>query len=151
MPPKKAKAAAAGDEANDGGKSGWTAEADRKLLILGMGRTLTPADYHEIVKVMPGRNFNGVRQRFGKFRTEQRKLYEEYGWTVPDGTAPNATPRKAAAAPDTTKTRKRGQKDSEAEDGPADDQEDIGAVKRAKLDDGEDMGVKEEPQEDTYE
>jgi len=44
-----------------------------------------------------GTNLNGVKIKVSRFRVEQRKLFDEYGWTLPDGGAvlkKTPTPRK---------------------------------------------------------
>ncbi|KAI4663288.1 uncharacterized protein J4E78_003699 [Alternaria triticimaculans] len=92
MPPKKKTAAA------EGGAFRWTLENEKKLLILTQGRYLTAEDYERIVGVFPGTSIKGVQVRVSLLRVEQRKLYEEYGWTLPEGGAkaktPVTTPRK---------------------------------------------------------
>ncbi|KAF2868507.1 hypothetical protein BDV95DRAFT_609984 [Massariosphaeria phaeospora] len=116
MPPKKATAARGenGEPAGDD-KFRWTAEHDRTLLILTMGRTLAGKDYHDLVQALPGTvppellpafsapstpsppsqlthtpgtNFNGVRIRVSKLRIEQRKLMTELGWDLPEFSQP---------------------------------------------------------------
>ncbi|KAH6848476.1 hypothetical protein BKA58DRAFT_349026 [Alternaria rosae] len=86
MPPKKKVAAAEGGEA-EGGAFRWTLENANKLLILTQGRYLTGEDYERLVSVFPGTNLNGVKIKVSRFRVEQRKLFDEYGWTLPDGGA----------------------------------------------------------------
>ncbi|KAI4607244.1 hypothetical protein J4E83_009700 [Alternaria metachromatica] len=96
MPPKKKVAAAEGGEA-EGGAFRWTLENANKLLILTQGRYLTGEDYERLVSVFPGTNLNGVKIKVSRFRVEQRKLFDEYGWTLPDGGAvlkKTPTPRK---------------------------------------------------------
>ncbi|KAI4915388.1 uncharacterized protein J4E92_009342 [Alternaria infectoria] len=105
MHPKKKVAAAEGGEA-EGGRN--------QLLILTQGRYLTSEDYERLVSVFPGTNLNGVKIKVSRFRVEQRKLFDEYGWTLPDGGAvlkKTPTPRK---------NKKRG---AEAEAGEGDDVE----------------------------
>ncbi|KAF2181772.1 hypothetical protein K469DRAFT_588636, partial [Zopfia rhizophila CBS 207.26] len=129
----------------------WTAENDRKLLILTQGRSLMQDDYNQLVTAFPGTNFNGVRIRVSKLRVEQRKMYEELGWTLHDaGTpssksvrgggkcTPNASPEK--------KGRKRAAKVMENREGGEDDDE-ATATKKAKQDEDVDLktiSVKEE-------
>ncbi|KAG9195877.1 hypothetical protein G6011_00998 [Alternaria panax] len=104
MPPKKV----AGDSADAGGKFSWTAENDRTLLVLTMGRALTTEDFHKLAKdaLPPGTNWNAVRQRVSKMRVEQRKRFEDLGWAMPESAAktptktPKGTPKKRAAATD---------------------------------------------------
>ncbi|KAI4929148.1 hypothetical protein J4E85_005773 [Alternaria conjuncta] len=96
MPPKKKVAAAEGGDA-EGGAFRWTLENANKLLILTQGRYLTGEDYERLVSVFPGTNLNGVKIKVSRFRVEQRKLFDEYGWTLPDGGAvlkKTPTPRK---------------------------------------------------------
>ncbi|KAI4606092.1 hypothetical protein J4E80_010300 [Alternaria sp. BMP 0032] len=96
MPPKKKVAAAEGGDA-EGGAFRWTLENANKLLILTQGRYLTGEDYERLVGVFPGTNLNGVKIKVSRFRVEQRKLFDEYGWTLPDGGAvlkKTPTPRK---------------------------------------------------------
>ncbi|KAL6164684.1 hypothetical protein ACJQWK_09408 [Exserohilum turcicum] len=86
MPPKKKVAASDGTEA-EGGTFRWTLENERKLLVLIQGRYLTSEDYERLVTVFPGTNYNGVKIKVSRFRVEQRKLYDEYGWVLPEGGA----------------------------------------------------------------
>jgi hypothetical protein len=57
----------------------------------------------------PGTNLNGVKIKVSRFRVEQRKLYDEYGWVLPDGGARlksgPATPKKATPKKATPKKR----------------------------------------------
>ncbi|KAH6843580.1 hypothetical protein CC77DRAFT_900376, partial [Alternaria alternata] len=83
----------------------WTADHERKLLLLTMGRTITTDDYHKLVDALPpGTNWNAIRQRFVKMRKEQRACMEELGWTLPDGATetptktPTKSPKKRTAA-----------------------------------------------------
>ncbi|KAI4613295.1 uncharacterized protein J4E87_009942 [Alternaria ethzedia] len=105
MPPKKKTAAA------EGGAFRWTLENEKKLLILTQGRYLTAEDYERIVGVFPGTSIKGVQVRVSLLRVEQRKLYEEYGWTLPEGGAkaktPVTTPRKTPGGK-TANGKKRG-------------------------------------------
>ncbi|CAN9385007.1 unnamed protein product [Alternaria alternata] len=97
MPPKK-KIADEGAEAGGDGKFSWTADNERTLLLLTMGRTITSDDHHKLVEALPpGTNWNAIRQRFGKMRKEQRARMEELGWTLPDGATetPTKTPTKS--------------------------------------------------------
>jgi hypothetical protein len=94
-----------------------------------MGRTLTTDDYHKLAEdalpreflltpsnqetytdhTLAGTNWNAVRQRVSKMRVEQRKRFEELGWSLPDGAAktptktPAKSPKKRATAADITK------------------------------------------------
>ncbi|KZM21830.1 uncharacterized protein EKO05_0003145 [Ascochyta rabiei] len=79
MPPKKTPS-----EAGET-KFGWTAENDRLLLILTMGRTLTTDDYSRLVDAIPGSNYNGVRIRASRMRIEQRSRFEALGWRNVEG------------------------------------------------------------------
>ncbi|KAF2128347.1 hypothetical protein P153DRAFT_35311 [Dothidotthia symphoricarpi CBS 119687] len=101
MPPKK-KVAATSEGAENGDSNDstfrWTAENDRTLLILTLGRTLGPDDYHKLVEALPGSNYNGVRIRVSKYRVEQRKRFDELGWEMPEGVKAPATPRKKEPA-----------------------------------------------------
>ncbi|KAI4918658.1 hypothetical protein J4E90_003045 [Alternaria incomplexa] len=106
MPPKKKVAAAGGVEA-EGGAFRWTLENANKLLILTQGRYLTGEDYERLVSVFPGTNLNGVKIKVSRFRVEQRKLFDEYGWTLPDG---------GAVLKKTPTPRKNKKRDAEAED-----------------------------------
>jgi hypothetical protein len=78
----------------------------------------------------PGTNLNGVKIKVSRFRVEQRKLYDEYGWVLPDGgarlksgpaTPKKATPKKATpkkATPKKATPKKRTADDSgDAEEG----------------------------------
>ncbi|KAL6160211.1 hypothetical protein ACJBU6_01558 [Exserohilum turcicum] len=106
MPPKKKVAASDGTEAEGGASTltllpsqlnpklttfsqtfRWTLENERKLLVLIQGRYLTSEDYERLVTVFPGTNYNGVKIKVSRFRVEQRKLYDEYGWVLPEGGA----------------------------------------------------------------
>ncbi|KAF2028383.1 hypothetical protein EK21DRAFT_69884 [Setomelanomma holmii] len=86
MPPKKSKATN-GDGEEAGGAFRWTLENERKLLILTKGRYLTSEDYERLLTVFPGTNLNGVKIKCSRFRVEQRNMYEELGWTLPEGGA----------------------------------------------------------------
>ncbi|CAI6333378.1 unnamed protein product [Periconia digitata] len=103
MPPKKTAAAAA--PAADGEqKFSWTVENERRLLILCIGRgTISGNEYREFLKAMPaGASFEGVRQRFGKLKREQKAIYEECGLAAsPDNADASAPPSSSAnqAAP----------------------------------------------------
>ncbi|KAI4663289.1 uncharacterized protein J4E78_003700 [Alternaria triticimaculans] len=113
MPPKKKVAAAEGGEA-EGGAFRWTLENANKLLILTQGRYLTGEDYERLVSVFPGTNLNGVKIKVSRFRVEQRKLFDEYGWTLPDG---------GAVLKKTPTPRKNKKRDAEEEAGDGDDVE----------------------------
>ncbi|CAN9384865.1 unnamed protein product [Alternaria alternata] len=124
MPPKKKTVATESSEA-EGGAFRWTLENEKKLLILNQGRYLTGEDYERIVTVFPvtltplistllkpqpqGTNKKGVQVRVSLLRVEQRKLFEEYGWTLPEGAAKAkgpVTPRKNTT-PKATTPKKR--------------------------------------------
>ncbi|KAI4653157.1 uncharacterized protein J4E79_008670 [Alternaria viburni] len=116
MPPKKKVAAAEGGDA-EGGAFRWTLENANKrnqLLILTQGRYLTGEDYERLVSVFPGTNLNGVKIKVSRFRVEQRKLFDEYGWTLPDG---------GAVLKKTPTPRKNKKRDAEEEAGDGDDVE----------------------------
>ncbi|RYN79029.1 hypothetical protein AA0117_g3849 [Alternaria alternata] len=124
MPPKKKTVASEGSEA-EGGAFRWTLENEKKLLILTQGRYLTGEDYERIVTVFPGTNKKGVQVRVSLLRVEQRKLFEEYGWTLPEGAAKAkgpVTPRKNTT-PKATTPKKRAALGADG-DGEGDDSED---------------------------
>ncbi|OAL02578.1 hypothetical protein IQ06DRAFT_367114 [Phaeosphaeriaceae sp. SRC1lsM3a] len=89
MPPKKSttKAAAAIGTEDGNGAFRWTLENEKKLLILTQGRYLSGEDYERLVKVFPGTNLNGVKIKVSRFRVQQRDLYKELGWDLPEGGA----------------------------------------------------------------
>ncbi|KAF2474211.1 uncharacterized protein BDR25DRAFT_385675 [Lindgomyces ingoldianus] len=82
MPPKAQKKEETGD--SDKGFR-WTAENDRKLLILTLGYTgsISAEDIDKFVTAMPGTTFNGVRIRYNKLRVEQRNMHTKAGISVP--------------------------------------------------------------------
>jgi len=59
-----------------------------------------------------GTNLNGVKIKVSRFRVEQRKLFDEYGWTLPDG---------GAVLKKTPTPRKNKKRDAEEEVGEGDD------------------------------
>ncbi|KAI4941381.1 hypothetical protein J4E86_010413 [Alternaria arbusti] len=152
MPPKKKTTVAEGGEAK-GGAFRWTLENEKKLLILTQGRYLTAEDYERIVGVFPGTSIKGVQVRVSLLRVEQRKLYEEYGWTLPEGGAkaktPVTTPRK------TPLSKKRGAGVVEGDgDGLEDGGEEAATPSkkpRGKKGAGKAKGKKEESVEDAVE
>ncbi|KAH9872599.1 hypothetical protein J1614_004992 [Plenodomus biglobosus] len=82
-----AAAAVAGGarEDGDGGASApfrWTAENERKLLLLTLGREMNGDEYERLAGVFVGTTFEGIRQRCNNLRRQQRKLFEEYGWDL---------------------------------------------------------------------
>ncbi|KAH7074614.1 hypothetical protein BKA63DRAFT_596131 [Paraphoma chrysanthemicola] len=99
MPPKK-KAASPDDNADGSGTFRWTLENERKLLILTQGRYLTADDYERLVTVFPGTNLNGVKIRTSRLRVEQRNMYEQLGWTLPEGGATKKAGTKKRGAAD---------------------------------------------------
>ncbi|KAI4678922.1 uncharacterized protein J4E88_006210 [Alternaria novae-zelandiae] len=121
MPPKKKVAAAEGGEA-EGGAFRWTLENANKLLILTQGRYLTGEDYERLVSVFPGTNLNGVKIKVSRFRVEQRKLFDEYGWTLPDG---------GAVLKKTPTPRKNKKRDTEAE-GEEDEEDETPKAKKPR-------------------
>ncbi|KAF9695320.1 hypothetical protein EKO04_007156 [Ascochyta lentis] len=107
MPPKKKPAGAEVTTTNaetGDTKFSWTAENDRLLLILTMGRTLTSDDYHKLAETMPGSNYNGVRIRVSKMRVEQRKRFEVLGWGEPENASVKAAARQKTAVTKEGKT-----------------------------------------------
>ncbi|KAF1947138.1 hypothetical protein EJ02DRAFT_430325 [Clathrospora elynae] len=112
MPPKKNVAAAEGAEA-ESGPFRWTLENERKLFVLIQGRYPTSGDYERLLTQFPGTNLKGIQIKCSRFRVEQRKLYDEYGWTLPEsGVKSKGTPNKAPATP--RKNRAAGDDDDEA-------------------------------------
>ncbi|KAI4945859.1 hypothetical protein J4E91_007773 [Alternaria rosae] len=112
MPPKKKVAAAEGGEAEGG---------PNQLLILTQGRYLTGEDYERLVGAFPGTNLNGVKIKVSRFRVEQRKLFDEYGWTLPDG---GAVLKKGGGAATPRKTPGSKKRSAEAVDGADGEEED---------------------------
>ncbi|KAI4704910.1 hypothetical protein J4E89_009495 [Alternaria sp. Ai002NY15] len=133
MPPKKKVAAAEGGEA-EGGAFRWTLENANKLLILTQGRYLTGEDYERLVSVFPGTNLNGVKIKVSRFRVEQRKLFDEYGWTLPDG---------GAVLKKTPTPRKNKKRDAEAE-GEEDEEDEEDKTPKAKKPRGRKAKAKKE-------
>lgn len=91
-------------------------------------------------------NWNGVRQRIGKFRSEQKKMFEDLGWDVAD------TPAKTKA-PATPRKRKMAGEEGEGEGDETPSKANKGRAKKVKSEervideeeeDGGEVGVKEE-------
>jgi len=53
--------------------------------------------HHLQLLTRAGTNLNGVKIKCSRFRVEQRNLYEELGWDLPDGGAVKKTPVKRGA------------------------------------------------------
>jgi len=69
-----------------------------------------------------GTNLNGVKIKVSRFRVEQRKLFDEYGWTLPDG---------GAVLKKTPTPRKNKKRDAEAE-GEDDEEEETPKAKKPR-------------------
>jgi len=113
---------------------------------LTQGRYLTGEDYERLVTVFPGAstnpfsphpsnpltpptgtNLNGVKIKTSRFRVEQRNMYEELGWQLPeggagskrkkaaDGTAEPETPTKSPAKKPRAKKGSKAAKAKESE------------------------------------
>ncbi|KAH3907013.1 hypothetical protein HBI56_113970 [Parastagonospora nodorum] len=121
-----------------------------ELLVLTQGRYLSGEDYERLVTAFPGTNLNGVRIKCSRFRVEQRNLYEELGWALPDGGAVKKTPSKRGADDqgEGTPTKKprakkgKGKKDEvvKSDEGEGDAEpgdEVVPGVKEEQIDDGE--------------
>jgi hypothetical protein len=121
----------------------------KQLLILSQGRYLTSNDYDRFLTVFPGTsdssvsccilthlqgtNLTGLKIKVSRFRVEQRTLYEQLGWQLPEGAASQKRKRGTSAEKPTAKRAKKEMaKGSESED-------EIGGV---------DIGVKKEEVED---
>ncbi|KAH7386779.1 hypothetical protein DE146DRAFT_182442 [Phaeosphaeria sp. MPI-PUGE-AT-0046c] len=103
MPPKKSTPKTAASATEDGnGKFLWTVENERKLLILTQGRYLTGEDYERLTTVFPGTTKKAITVRVSKLRVEQRDLYKELGWELPEGGAK----RKASGAGEESPAKK---------------------------------------------
>ncbi|KAH7122532.1 hypothetical protein B0J11DRAFT_569329 [Dendryphion nanum] len=114
MPPKKATAdSAANGENNGDGAFRWTAENERKLLMLTMGRTLSADDYEKILEQFPGTNLNGIKIRTSRLRCERVNIFAELGWDLPEGG--KAVKRSTGVKGDTkiTPKKKRAAKDED--------------------------------------
>ncbi|EUC44127.1 hypothetical protein COCMIDRAFT_27514 [Bipolaris oryzae ATCC 44560] len=97
MPPKKA---AANGEATDGAFK-WEGPNDLKLLLLTQGRYVKPEEYEQLSTAFPGTKVGSIRNHISILRIKQRDLYEQLGWTLPEGgTGPSTqkkTPKKRTA------------------------------------------------------
>ncbi|KAF2446199.1 hypothetical protein P171DRAFT_483565 [Karstenula rhodostoma CBS 690.94] len=117
MPPKKAVATKGDAGEDNGGKFSWTVENEKKLLLFMLNTTSFSQEDNErlAASAFPGSSHNSIRQRTSKLRQEHRALYEEYGWTCPDGkpATKSDTPKKTATP--------KGKKRAAATDGPDDD------------------------------
>ncbi|KAJ4363347.1 hypothetical protein N0V95_001120 [Ascochyta clinopodiicola] len=140
MLPKKKPTAAAKVTTSEAGdtKFSWTAENDRLLLILTMGRTLTTEDYSKLVEAIPGSNYNGVRIRVSKMRIEQRSRYEALGWgAVEDGktskTAKTTGEKKGGTAKTASRKRKGGSDTNDGGDEDEESSETKGRGKKARV------------------
>ncbi|KAF2254060.1 hypothetical protein BU26DRAFT_234765 [Trematosphaeria pertusa] len=155
MPPKKSAAAAKAEHGDgEGDKFRWTPENDRRLLILALRGNVTGADYHEFVKAMPaGASFQGVRQRLGKLRREQQQIYEDMGWTLPDGKATASISISNGAnnnndgddAEKPAKSKGKAGRKRKATDADADDKPSKKAAKKSKVKDAIDDDEEEGP------
>jgi hypothetical protein len=94
------------------------------LLFPRSHSSLTPHSSHthtppNHILTPAGTSVKGVQVRVSKLRVEQRKLYEEYGWTLPDGAAKTkapVTPRKNNTSTATsTSTPKKRSADADAD------------------------------------
>ncbi|KAF2999443.1 hypothetical protein E8E13_007793 [Curvularia kusanoi] len=91
----------------------WTPENDRALLILCLGRTVGPVDYTKFVDALPeGANYQGIRQRVGKLRAEQKTKYDEMNWELTAEASVQPLKPKSSTA-----SRKRKGKADEDEEG----------------------------------
>lgn len=79
----------------------------------------------------PGTNLNGVKIKVSRFRVEQRKLFDEYGWTLPDGGAVLKKGGSAASTPrKTPTTKKRGADTLDADDAGTGEGDEMGTPSR---------------------
>ncbi|KAH9872600.1 hypothetical protein J1614_004993 [Plenodomus biglobosus] len=91
----------------------WEGANDMKLLLLTQGRYVKPDEYEMLAGAFGDDTSTGsIRNRVSKLRVQQRTLYEELGWELPDGGGAAHSARKnggaAAATPKKMGSRKRG-------------------------------------------
>ncbi|KAJ8107970.1 hypothetical protein OPT61_g8501 [Boeremia exigua] len=109
MPPKKATTGTNGDAA-EGGKIIWEGANDLKLLLLTQGRYVKPDEYPTLASTFPGVTVGGIRNRISTLRVKQRNLYEERGWTLPEGAAGHSAKKRGAGGEGSPCKKARGKK-----------------------------------------
>ncbi|EUC29902.1 hypothetical protein COCCADRAFT_42458, partial [Bipolaris zeicola 26-R-13] len=107
MPLKKAPA---NGEATDGAFK-WDGPNDLKLLLLTQGRYVKPEEYEQLSTAFPGTKIGSIRNHISVLRVKQRDLYEQLGWTLPEGAAGHSAQKKTPRS-----VRKRSGDDAEARD-----------------------------------
>ncbi|KAK5164398.1 uncharacterized protein LTR77_010094 [Saxophila tyrrhenica] len=78
----------------------WTSEADRQLLLLGLGRDIVPSEYAAIAAMFgPGATARAVQERLCKLKRQQAAMLEAMA-LMARSSAGNVPPRKAAEETD---------------------------------------------------
>jgi hypothetical protein len=131
-----------------------------QLFILTQGRYVKPDEYEQLSSAFPGKpkpsesiqptltrvgtSTGSIRNRISALRAKQRDLYEELGWTLPEG---GATKKGAGTTP-----AKRKKTDDEGEETPSKKARGKKKTAAAKSEDEEGEGsggeIKEEQVED---